>query len=117
MKRSKGRWWAESRDTSFDSQPLLLYGPSLEHSTALLAHASWQSVANAVINNFKLLPPRSKQDLLDFFCHAATSLSRADRHRLEVPQPCPCQILTGALIKDADHCQTFPIIYGVYPDF
>jgi CxxC motif-containing protein (DUF1111 family) len=33
---------------------------------AILAHASPQSEANAVINNFKLLPPQSKQDLLNF---------------------------------------------------
>jgi CxxC motif-containing protein (DUF1111 family) len=33
---------------------------------AILAHASPQSEANAVINNFNLLPPQSKQDLLNF---------------------------------------------------
>lgn len=33
---------------------------------AILDHASPQSEANAVINNFDLLPPQSKQDLLDF---------------------------------------------------
>ena len=33
---------------------------------AILAHASPQSEANAVINNFKLLPPQAKQDLLNF---------------------------------------------------
>jgi CxxC motif-containing protein (DUF1111 family) len=33
---------------------------------AILAHASPQSEANAVINNFNLLAPQSKQDLLDF---------------------------------------------------
>jgi CxxC motif-containing protein (DUF1111 family) len=33
---------------------------------AILAHASQQSEANAVINNFNLLPPQSKQDLLNF---------------------------------------------------
>jgi CxxC motif-containing protein (DUF1111 family) len=33
---------------------------------AILAHASSQSEANAVINNFNLLPPQSKQDLLNY---------------------------------------------------
>jgi len=33
---------------------------------AILAHASPQSEANAVITNFNLLPPQSKQDLLNF---------------------------------------------------
>jgi CxxC motif-containing protein (DUF1111 family) len=33
---------------------------------AILAHASPQSEANAVINNFTSLPPQSKQDLLNF---------------------------------------------------
>jgi CxxC motif-containing protein (DUF1111 family) len=33
---------------------------------AILAHASPESEANAVINNFNLLPPQSKQDLLNF---------------------------------------------------
>jgi CxxC motif-containing protein (DUF1111 family) len=33
---------------------------------AILAHASPQSEANAVINNFRLLPMQSKQELLDF---------------------------------------------------
>jgi CxxC motif-containing protein (DUF1111 family) len=33
---------------------------------AILAHASPQSEANAVINNFNLLPPQSKQNLLNF---------------------------------------------------
>jgi CxxC motif-containing protein (DUF1111 family) len=33
---------------------------------AILAHASPQSEANAVINNFNLLPQQSKQDLLNF---------------------------------------------------
>jgi CxxC motif-containing protein (DUF1111 family) len=33
---------------------------------AILAHASPYSEANAVINNFNLLPPQSKQDLLNF---------------------------------------------------
>jgi CxxC motif-containing protein (DUF1111 family) len=33
---------------------------------AILDHASPQSEANAVISNFDLLPPQSKQDLLDF---------------------------------------------------
>lgn len=33
---------------------------------AILAHASPQSEANAVINNFNLLPAQSKQDLLNF---------------------------------------------------
>jgi CxxC motif-containing protein (DUF1111 family) len=33
---------------------------------AILAHASPQSEANVVINNFNLLPPQSKQDLLNF---------------------------------------------------
>jgi CxxC motif-containing protein (DUF1111 family) len=33
---------------------------------AILAHASPQSEANAVINRFSSLPPQSKQDLLDF---------------------------------------------------
>ena len=33
---------------------------------AILAHASPQSEANAVINKFSSLPPQSKQDLLDF---------------------------------------------------
>jgi CxxC motif-containing protein (DUF1111 family) len=33
---------------------------------AILAHASPQSEANAVINNFNSLPPQAKQDLLNF---------------------------------------------------
>jgi CxxC motif-containing protein (DUF1111 family) len=33
---------------------------------AIRAHASPQSEANAVINNFNLLAPQLKQDLLDF---------------------------------------------------
>ena len=33
---------------------------------AILAHASSQSEANAVINNFNLLPPQSKQDMLNY---------------------------------------------------